>query len=40
MYTYTLHGQTQNESLKDFKRRLPLEISRMLSEFVAPSHAG
>jgi len=40
MYTYTLHGQTQNESLKDFKRRLPLEISRMLGEFIAPSHAG
>jgi len=40
MYTYTLHGQTQNESLKDFKRRLPLEISRMLGEFIAPSHTG
>lgn len=39
-YTYTIHGQNQNESFKDYKRRLPLEIGRMLAEFVTPPESA
>lgn len=39
-YTYTIHGQTHTETLKEFKRRLPLEISRMLGDFVIPPNEG
>lgn len=35
-YTYTLHGQTQNESMKDYQRRLPLDVARVLTDFVTP----
>lgn len=39
-YTYTIHGQTHTETPKEFKRRLPLEISRMLGDFVTPPSEG
>jgi hypothetical protein len=39
-YTYTIHGQTHTETPKEFKRRLPLEISRMLGDFIIPPTEG
>lgn len=38
-YTYTLHGQTPNESMKDYQRRLPLDVGRVLADFVTPPSA-
>ena len=35
-YTYTIHGQSGGESFKDFRQRLPLDMTRLLSELIAP----
>lgn len=35
-YTYTLFGQTGGETLKDFRRRLPDDITHVLTELIGP----
>ncbi|MCU0498172.1 MAG: hypothetical protein MUF87_12540 [Anaerolineae bacterium] len=33
-YTFTLYGQTGNETLRQFRQRLPHDLTRVLSEFI------
>lgn len=33
-YTFTLYGQTGNETLRQFRRRLPDDLTRVLTEFI------
>ncbi|MBK9124102.1 MAG: hypothetical protein IPM16_13435 [Chloroflexi bacterium] len=35
-YTYTVHGQSGGETFRDFRQRLPLDLTRLLSELIMP----
>ncbi|NOG51675.1 MAG: hypothetical protein HND48_21285 [Chloroflexi bacterium] len=35
-YTYTVHGQSGGETFRDFRQRLPLDLTRLLSELLMP----
>lgn len=35
-YTYTIHGQSGGETFRDFRQRLPLDLTRLLSELIVP----
>lgn len=35
-YTYTVHGQSGGETFRDFRQRLPLDVTRLLSELLMP----